>query len=63
MNHFFKIVIPQTLEYFKENAKDVPNLLILDVLKTEEHQEEIRDIQTKANEISEKCKKDNEKQK
>ena len=62
MNHFFKIVVPQTLQYFEENAKDIPNLLIPDVLKTEDHQEEIKEVQTKADEISEKHKKDNKKQ-
>jgi hypothetical protein len=41
MNYFFKEIVPQMLEYFKENASEVPNLLILNVLKTEDHQEDI----------------------
>ena len=56
MNYFFKVVVPQMLEYFKENANVVPNLLILDVLKTEDHQEEIDEVQAKADEITDKYK-------
>ena len=32
INYFFEIVIPQVLEYFKENAKDIPSFLLLKVL-------------------------------
>lgn len=30
---FFEIVVPQILEYFKENKEKIPNYLILEVLK------------------------------
>ena len=32
INYFFEIVMPQLLEYFKENAKDVPYSLLSEVL-------------------------------
>jgi len=60
MNYFFKVVVPQMLEYFKENANAVPNLLILDVLKTEENQEDIDEVIAKANEITDKYKNNDE---
>jgi len=44
------------LEYFKENANAVPNILILDVLKTVDHQEDINEVQAKADEITDKYK-------
>lgn len=56
MDYFFKVVVPQMLEYFKENADKVPYDLILDVLKTEEHQSDIDAVIDKANEISDKYK-------
>ena len=32
INYFFEIVVAQLLEYFKENAKDVPYSLLSEVL-------------------------------
>lgn len=59
MHYFFKVVVPQMLEYFKENADTVPNLLILDVLKTKDNQEDIDEVTAKANEITDKYKNEN----
>ena len=33
INYFFEIVVPQILEYFKENKEEIPNYLMLEVLK------------------------------
>lgn len=43
INYFFEIVVPQVLEYFKENAKEVPSFLILEVLL--QNKEYIKDIE------------------
>ena len=33
INYFFEIVVPQILEYFKEGKEEIPNYLMLEVLK------------------------------
>ena len=33
INYFFEIVVPQVLEYFKENKEEILNYLMLEVLK------------------------------
>ena len=55
INHFFKIVVPQLLDYFKSNAKEIPELLILDVLKDNQtYATNIKDVIDLSKEISEK---------
>lgn len=45
INHFFEIVVPQILEYFKGNKEEIPNYLILEVLKEDkQYQEQIEKI-------------------
>lgn len=45
INYFFEIVVPQILEYFKENKEEIPNHLILEVLrKDKQYQEQIDKI-------------------
>jgi hypothetical protein len=45
INYFFEIVVPQILEYFKENKEVIPNHLILEVLrKDKQYQEQIEKI-------------------
>lgn len=45
MNMFFKLLLPQMLEQFKENASDdVLNKLIPDVLKNQTNQKEIEEL-------------------
>lgn len=45
INYFFEIVVPQILEYFKENKEEIPNHLILEVLrKDKQYQEQIEKI-------------------
>ena len=45
INYFFETVVPQILEYFKENKKEIPNYLILEVLKKDkQYQEQIEKI-------------------
>lgn len=42
---FFQVVVPQILDYFKENKDVVPNYLILEVLrKNKQYQEQIEKI-------------------
>ena len=43
INYFFEIVVPEVLEYFKENAKEIPSFLILEVLL--QNKEYIKDIE------------------
>ena len=51
INYFFEIVVPQILEYFKENKEEIPNYLILEVLrKDKQYQEQIDKILEKSNE-------------
>ena len=45
INHFFEIVVPQILEYFKEDKEEIPNYLMLEVLKKDkQYQEQIEKI-------------------
>lgn len=45
INYFFQVVVPQILEYFKENKEEIPNYLILEVLrKDKQYQEQINKI-------------------
>lgn len=45
INYFFEIVVPQILEYFKENKEEIPNYLMLEVLrKDKQYQEQIDKI-------------------
>lgn len=58
INYFFEIVVPQILEYFKENKEEIPNYLMLEVLrKDKEYQEQIDKIL----ELSKEDKNNNEK--
>ena len=51
INYFFEIVVPQILEYFKENKEEIPNYLILEVLKKDkQYQEQIEKILELSNE-------------
>ena len=55
INYFFEIVVPQVLEYFKENAKDVPYSLLLDILiNNKNYEKEVKEMIEKSNEISKK---------
>lgn len=58
INYFFEIVVPQLLEYFKENAKDVPYSLLSELLiNNKNYEKEVREMIEKSNEISKKMKK------
>jgi len=53
INYFFEIVVPQLLEYFKENAKDVPYSLLFEVLiNNKNYEKEVKEMIEKSNEIS-----------
>lgn len=55
INYFFEIVVPQLLEYFKENSKDVPYTLLSEVLiNNENYEKEVKEVIKKSNEISKK---------
>lgn len=55
INYFFDIVVPQLLEYFKENAKDVPYSLLSEVLiNNKNYEKEVKEMIEKSNEISKK---------
>ena len=55
INYFFEIVVPQLLEYFKNNAKDVPYFLLSDVLiNNKNYEKEVKEVIKKSNEISKK---------
>ena len=57
INYFFEIVIPQVLEYFKENAKDISSFLILEVLlKNKKYKSDIEKMFKNAEETSKKYK-------
>lgn len=43
INYFFETVVPQNLEYFKENKKEIPNYLMLEVLKKNKQYQELID--------------------
>ena len=58
INYFFEIVIPQVLEYFKENAKDIPSFLLLEVLlKNKNYEKDIQKLFEMSEEISNKYNK------
>ncbi|MBO5182861.1 MAG: hypothetical protein J6B64_00450 [Bacilli bacterium] len=60
INYFFEIVVPQLLEYFKENAKDVPYSLLSEVLiNNKNYEKEVKEMIEKSNEISKKYIKKN----
>lgn len=45
INYFFQVVVPQILDYFRENKEVIPNYLILEVLrKDKQYQEQIEKI-------------------
>ncbi len=45
INHFFEIVVPQILEYFKEDKEEISNYLMLEVLKKDkQYQEQMKKI-------------------
>ena len=55
INYFFEIVVPQLLEYFKDNAKDVPYSLLSEVLiNNKNYEEEVNEIIEKSKEVSKK---------
>lgn len=55
INYFFEIVVPQLLNYFKENAKDVPYSLLFETLiNNKNYKKEVKEMIGKSNEISEK---------
>lgn len=55
INYFFEIVVPQLLEYFKENAKDVPYSLLSKVLiNNKNYEKEVKEMIEKSNKISKK---------
>lgn len=55
INYFFEIVVPQLLEHFKENAKDVPYILLSEVLiNNKNYEKEVKEMIEKSNEISKK---------
>lgn len=55
INYFFEIVVTQLLEYFKENAKDAPYSLLLDILiNNKNYEKEVKEMIEKSNEISKK---------
>lgn len=50
VNYFFEIVVPQLLEYFKENAKDVPYSLLSEVLiNNKNYEKEVKEMIEKSN--------------
>ena len=55
INYFFEIIVPQLLEYFKDNAKDVPYSLLSEVLiNNKNYEEEVNEMIEKSKEVSEK---------
>ena len=55
INYFFEIVVPQLLEYFKDNTKDVPYSLLFEVLiNNKNYEKEVKEIIKKSKEISKK---------
>ena len=55
INYFFEIVVPQLLEYFKDNAKDVPCSLLSEVLiNNKNYEEEVKEMIEKSKEVSKK---------
>lgn len=57
INYFFEIVVPHLLEYFKENAKDIPYSLLSEVLiNNENYEKEVKEMIEESNEVSKKYK-------
>ena len=55
INYFFEIVVPQLLEYFKENAKNIPYSLFPEVLiNNKNYEKEVKEMIEKSNKVSEK---------
>ena len=55
INYFFEIIVPQLLEYFKDNAKDVPYSLLSEVLiNNKNYEEEVKEMIEKSKEVSKK---------
>ena len=55
VNYFFEIVVPQLLEYFKENAKDIPYSLLSEALiNNKNYEKEVKEMIEKSNKVSEK---------
>lgn len=54
INYFFEIVVPQILEYFKENKEEIPNYFMLEVLKKDKQYQEL------INKILEQLKEEND---
>ena len=55
INYFFEIVVPQLLEYFKDNAKDVPYSLLSEVLiNNKNYEEEVKEMIEKSKKVSKK---------
>lgn len=55
INYFFEIVVPQLLDYFKDNAKDVPYSLLSEVLiNNKNYEEEVKEMIEKSKEVSKK---------
>lgn len=60
INCFFEIVVPQLLEYFKDNAKDVPYSLLSEVLiNNKNYEEEVKEMIEKSKEVSKKYEEKN----
>ncbi len=58
INYFFETVVPQILEYFKENKEEIPNYLMLEVLKKDkQYQEQIEKILEQSKEENDSNKK------
>jgi len=61
INYFFETVVPQILEYFKENKEEISNYLILEVLKKDkQYQEQIKKILEQSKEEKDNNKKKGE---
>lgn len=55
INYFFDIVVPQLLEYFRKNAKDVPYSLLSEVLiNNKNYEKEVKEMIEKSKEVSKK---------
>ena len=55
INYFFEVVVPQLLEYFKENAKDIPYSLLSEALiNNKNYEKEVKEMIEKSNKVSEK---------
>ena len=52
INYFFEIVVPQLLEYFKENAKDTPYSLLFEVLiNSKNYEKEVEEMIEKSKQL------------